>query len=181
MRLAELRKTNKSLAASSPGLGPPKVATYQITAILPTEAELIELLARHPELAPTALAEISDDELSSPGIRIIFQTYRRLEETGDSLEFGRILSELEDVALQSLLVSLDEQAERKTEKANEDPPTRMRGVIRFYQRRHEELHRRETEAALEKRRFDEQEEMELLQQMLQTKRQQQGIIAPTEG
>jgi hypothetical protein len=183
-RLADLRKSARPVAAVRASSADEPVRerrVYAISSLLPTEVELLQLLTRHPELAPTALAEIGDEELGAEVAQVVFQTYRRLEETGENLEFSRVLSEFEDAGLQSLLVGLDEQAEPKMEKASEDPATRMRGVIRFYQRRREERQRRETEAALEKQHFNPQEEMNVLELMLASKRQQQGIVAPTDG
>ena len=155
---------------------------YKYSELTPREAELLELLALHPELAPTALQEIADDDLELGPALTIFQTYRRLEEAGDALEFGRVLAEMDEPNLKSLLVQLDDAAARKEVQANIDPPARMRAVIRSFQRHHEERERKAAEAALAEKRFDEQEETSVLLGMIAAKRRQQGIIvAPTDG
>lgn len=145
------------------------------------ESELIELLCLHPELAPTALTDVGDDDLTSATARELFQTYRRLEEGGFSLDFNAVLSQIEDPRLKHVLVELDDRAHEKSPKAILDGPTRLRSVIRQFHQRHELREIRQTEAALANRNFSEQEELSVLQQMIAAKRRQQGITAPTEG
>lgn len=154
---------------------------YSFSALDPNEAELLELLALHPELAPTALQEIGVDDLLAPAARRLFETYRNLEEAGESLDFNTVLAEVEDSRLKTLLVRIDERATLKEAKATFDPPTRLRAVIRNFHKQHEERQRREIEAALELQHFNTEEEVDILKQMIEAKRRQQGIIAPTEG
>jgi DNA primase len=154
---------------------------YKLASLTPRESELLELLAAHWELAPTALAEIADDDLTAPAAKALFQTYRELEEAGEDLEFGRVLAEIENASLKSVLVQLADLAEAKASKADLDPPTRMRAVIRSFLVHHQQRELRETEDALARKQFNEQEELDVLQELIATKRRQQGIIAPTEG
>lgn len=154
---------------------------YSFSALDPNEAELLEILALHPELAPTALQEIGVDDLLAPAARRLFETYRNLEEAGESLDFNTVLAEVEDSRLKTLLVRIDERATLKEAKATFDPPTRLRAVIRNFHKQHEERQRREIEAALELQHFNTEEEVDILKQMIEAKRRQQGIIAPTEG
>ena len=146
-----------------------------------SEAELLEILVLHPELAPTALTDVADDDLTSATARELFQTYRRREEGGHSLDFNSVLAEIEDAQLKHVLVELDDLAHDKSPKAILDGPTRLRSVIRQFHQRHEQRELRQTEAALEQRTFDEQEELSVLQSMIAAKRRQQGIPAPTDG
>lgn len=154
---------------------------YSFATLAPCESELLELLTVHPELAPTALQEIGLDDLEAPAAQRLFETYRNLEEAGESLDFNTVLAEIEDSRLKTLLVKLDERAQLKEPKALHDPPTRLRSVIRVFHKKHEERQRRETEAALELQQFNTEEEVDVLRQMIEAKRRQQGIIAPTEG
>lgn len=145
------------------------------------ESELLEILVLHPEIAPIALQDIADEDLEAPAARTIFQTYRRLEETGHSLDFGAVLADLESPELKHLLVKIDDQAQEKSSRAILDGPARLRTIIRQFHRRHELRELRQTEAALEQRTFSEQEELTVLQSMIAAKRRQQGIAAPTDG
>jgi hypothetical protein len=88
---------------------------------------------------------------------------------------------VEDSQLKNLLVQLDERAARKAAKALHDSATQMRSVIDAFLRKHDEHLLRQTEAALEQQMYNHEEEADVLKQMIEAKRRQQGIIAPTEG
>lgn len=174
-RFSQLRRNSKSQFFSGREENLPAPAMYNASELSPKECELLELLTLHSELAPTALSEIADDDLTSQPAKLIFQTYRRLEEAGQSLEFGPVLAEIENPSLKSLLVHVDDLAARKAEKALVDPATRLRTVIRGFQQHHEQRQLKEAEQALEENRFDAQEEMNVLSSMIAAKRRQQGI------
>jgi len=159
----------------------PAESTYKLASLSSTEIELLEILDLHPTLAADALAEIADDDLPCAAAREIFATYRRLEEAGQSLEFGTVLGEVENASLKNLLVALDERAHDKSPKAILDGPTRLRSVIRQVRQSHEDRERRQTETALENKVFNAEEEHSVLLQMIANKRRQQGLTAPTEG
>jgi hypothetical protein len=78
-------------------------------------------------------------------------------------------------------VQIDDLAQEKSPKAILDGHERLRTVVRHFHQRHELREIRHTEAALQDRTFNEQEEMSVLQQMIAAKRRQQGIHAPTDG
>jgi DNA primase len=168
-------REDEAVISSTPPL------SHSPTHLSPDETELLEVLVLHHELAATALTDVADDDLVSPSAREIFQTYRRLEEGGYSLEFNSVLAEIEDPQLKHVLVKIDDLAHEKSPKAILDGPTRLRSVIRQFHQRHEQREIRQTEAALQQRTFNEQEELSVLQQMIAAKRRQQGITAPTEG
>jgi DNA primase len=170
----EGRKSN----VESPDVRP---STFDFRQLSPPEMEILEILVLHHELAPTALGEVGEDDLTSATAREIFSAYRRLEEAGQSLEFSTVLAEIEDPQLKHVLVQLDDLAQAKSPKAILDGPTRLRSVIRQFHQQHELRELRRTEAALEQRTFNEQEELSVLAHMIESKRRQQGIVAPTEG
>lgn len=156
-------------------------AAYKLSALAPVESELFEILGLHPELAPNALSEIAvEDLISQPG-REIFRAYRQLEEAGQSLDFRIVLADIESPELKNILVRIDEQAQEKSPKAILDGPTRLRSVIRQFQRLHEQRELRQTETALEQRIYNEEEELSVLTQQIAKVRRQQGIVAPTDG
>jgi DNA primase len=142
----------------------------------PAECELLEMLVLHPECAATALQEIAAEDISHEVARSIFLLYRRQEEEGADLDFGRVLAEIETPSLKSLLVQIDDQAAAKEEKAILEPAARMRHLIAHFRKRHIEIELRKTEAALESK-LPVQEEDDLLAQLIARKRQQQGILA----
>jgi DNA primase len=174
-RFSQLRRNTTSTFLNRPEENRSAAVAYKLSDLLPHESELLELLVQHPELAATALAEIADDDLASEPAKAVLRTYRQLEEAGQSLEFGAVLAEIENLSLKSLLVHLDDLASRKAEKALVDPATRMRSVIGKFQQRHEQRQLKEAELALAEKRFDEQEEMNVLSSLIAAKRRQQGI------
>lgn len=173
-RFSQLRRSITSPFLDRREPTQPAVA-YKATDLAPHEAELLELLVQHPELATTALAEIADDDLSSDPTKAVLRTYRQREEAGQSLEFGAVLADVENPSLKSLLVHLDEVASRKAEKALADPATRMRSVIGKFQQRHQQRELKEAELALAEKRFDEQEGDNFWLSMVDAKRRQKGI------
>jgi DNA primase len=180
-RFNQLRRGVKSKYEDLSQDEQPRPADHKLAALSPGEVELLEILVLNPQLAPTALTDVADDDLASATARELFQTYRRLEEGGHSLEFNTVLAEVEDPQLKHVLVQLDDLAHEKSQKAILDGATRLRSVIRQFHQRHELLELRQTEAALEQHAFNEQEELSLFSQMIAAKRRQQNIPAPTDG
>jgi len=180
-RFQQLRKGPKAAAEDSDERMQAAPRSHKLSALSPFETELLEILCLHPELAPTALADVGEVDLTSPTAQELFATYRRLEESGESLEFNTVLGEIEAPELKHVLVELDDLAHDKSPKAILSGPDRLRSVIRQLHQQHELRELRQTEAALEQRTFNAQEELDVLSQMIAAKRRQQGIHAPTEG
>jgi DNA primase len=188
-RFRELRR-GKGLGARAAEESPESLAqtpTYALGDVSPAEIELLQILAAHPELVPTALSDLADDDLSSAAAREVFRTYRALEESGADLDFGMVLASVEDERLKSLMVAIDEQQLARQErlarrKQTAVPPAeRLRDTVSFFHRRHVERERRELELSLERRLVPEEQEVDVLRQIVSAKRRQQGIAAPTEG
>lgn len=171
------RSTSFATSPAAPTLRP----EFKLTAISLDEIELLEILVAHHDLACTALAELCELDLAADATKVIFRTYRQLEEAGESLEFNRVLAEVEEPQLKSLLVQLVEVADRKATKANLDPPTRLRHLLQKFHRGHEQRIIREKQSLLQQAEVDEREKHDVFLEILEAKRRQQGIIAPTEG
>lgn len=179
-RFNQLRRGIKSKYQGPESESGLPAASYDLSP-LTLESELLEILIQHPDLSPTALTEIADDDLTIGPAREIFAAYRRLEETGSPLEFGSVMSEIEDPALKNLLVVLDDRASQRQGKANLDAASRLRSVIRKLNEHHELRQIRQTESVLEQRILNDEEESVALLEIVARKKRQQGIIAPTEG
>jgi DNA primase len=174
-RFAQLRRSVKGrVDGPEPTPGEP---AFKLSALSTCECELVEVLDLHPELVPVALAEIAEEDLESEAAREILRAYRTREEAGQSLDFVAVLGDLENASLKSLLVEIDELAQRKSAKATFDAPARLRTVIRRFHEVHEQREHLETQSALEQRVFNEQEEIDVLQQLVARKKRQQGIVA----
>lgn len=177
-RIGELRKATPVTRVKATETPRPRLSVSDLD---PCDAELIELLTQHPELADDALAAILPDELSSRPTRTIYETYQVVLSKGEPVEFNRILTELDDPQLKNLLVSLDEQATKKEKHVQEDAASRLRWLIEHLRGRREADQGRAKQAALEQRNLGEDEELDLLQQLVEQERKRQGIPAPTDG
>ncbi len=159
-RLQELRQLHRPHASESatasltPRVKPTKMG--------PGETELLEIMTLDPTLAERAVEQVSASDLSTPAARSLFSTFRRLYEQGLSLDLIRVMTEVEDAHLKSLLVELDENARAKEEMAQQPAPARLETLIgRLHQRRAEQQ-RRQLEAALEQGTLSDDEELRLL-------------------
>jgi len=183
-RIGELRRN--APAPRHIDTGGPTGSAFSANDLDPHDAELFEILVCHPSLIDTALLEIAPEQLTAEPSKAIFAVYRRVAELGQEVEFGRVLSELEDPALKSLLVELDERAHSKEEFACEDASGRLRQLIDDLQYRHQASEREECLAALDRQHLNEEEEKETLQKLFEQKLHEQkikrqGISAPTDG
>ncbi len=159
-RLQELRRLHKPHAGetSQPTLTTPVTPTR----MGPGETELLEIMTLDPALAERAVELVSASDLSTPAARGLFSAFRRLHEQGQTLDLLRLMTEVEDVHLKSLLVELDENARAKEEKTQQPAPARLEELIgRLHQRRTEQQ-RRQKEAALEQGKLSDDEELRLL-------------------
>lgn len=178
-RIAELRGRESSpRATESVNVQTP---TLSATDLQPLDAELIEILVRHPELVNVALAKLMPDHFSAGPSREIVAAYHTVFQRGEVPEFSRILSELEEPQLKNLLVELDERASSKEVHAHADAATRLQRLMEDVQYRFQASDRRRQLAELEQKRFAGAEELQLLQQLVEQERKRQGIPAPTDG
>lgn len=177
-RIAELRRATPVRRPQEKQVVPRSLSPRDLD---PCDAELLELLTQHPELAATVFEEVAATELTNDSSRVIYEKYQVVLKQGEPVEFTRILTELEDPQLKSLLVSLDEQATEKERHAQEDASARLRRLIDHIRLRREESERQASFAALEEQRLGEQEELDLLQSLVDQQRKRQGIQAPTDG
>jgi len=186
-RFQALRRTVKSRPPVPEDAAPPTERTYRLDDLAPAECELVRLLAAYPELAPTALAEISEADLASETAKVVLALYRQLEENGHSLDFVSVLTAVEAPELKNLLVAIDEDEARRSERqarrgeAIADPATRLRETIGCFRRLHLERERRQLEHALAANLIPKEQEVDVFDQIVRAKRQQQGISAPTDG
>lgn len=176
-QLSELRRRNHTKAATPLKLEEKRDALpvpVRAASLDPRERELLELLCVHPELAPTALQELSADDIPSPAARDLIAVYRQLEEAGENLDFPVVLGELPE-HYKPLLIEIDDRATRKDAKALQDAPTRLRAAIDRLRSHETERDHREKLAVLEGRRLDTDEEKLILTQIAQQKLRQMGI------
>jgi DNA primase len=180
-RFNQLRQSVKSKVSEFTESDERPVIEHKLASLSPSDVELLEIVILHPELCPAAIAEVGDEDLSSPTARTIWQTYRDLEAGGHSLDFHAVLAEIEEPSLQHVLVQLDDLAHEKSPKAIFDGQMRLSSVIRQFQQQQLLREQRQTETLLAQRTFNEEEELSVITSMIAAKRRQQGISLPTEG
>jgi DNA primase len=159
-RLQELRRLAKPRSGdlSQPTLTTPLTPTK----MGPGETELLEIMTLDPALAERAIDQVSASDLSTPAARGLFAAFRRLYEQGESLDLVRVMTDLEDAHLKSVLVELDENVRAKEEKSQKPAPQRLEELVRRLHQRREDQQRRQKEAALEQGRLSDEEELRLL-------------------
>jgi hypothetical protein len=98
-----------------------------------------------------------------------------LYEQGESLDLMRVMTEIEDAHLKSLLVELDESARAKEEQTQQPAAERLGALLRRLHERREEQARRQKEAALEQGKLSDEEQLRLLLELHeQDQRRHQG-------
>ncbi|MFO7901322.1 MAG: DNA primase [Planctomycetota bacterium] len=162
-------------SANSPG------DTVSFAALSPVERELFQILLTHPELGELALGMIEGEQLASGVAHQLWRLYQSARDEQAGFEFGEIMTLAEDPALKNTLVQLQDDAHAKAKVALEDAENRLRGLVRDFRFQRERRAQRQSLAALQQREYDEKEELEVLQRIIQNERNRQGISAPTDG
>lgn len=173
-RLLELRKPSRRKSAR-----PAPVA--QTSGLLPIEQELFEILLSHPHLVDQALESIEPAQLTSSEARQLWELYLRLRSDGVAGEPSHVLTMAEDAQLKSRVVALHELACRKATLASIDAEHRLHGIVRDFQFQRQRTAQRQALAKMEKRQYDDKEELAVLQKLIEQERNRQGISAPTDG
>lgn len=181
-RLRELRRKPAARGvASSPAASAAAAPSPRVRDIHPRDLELLEILVIHHEYVARAVAEIDLGLLHSPPTREIFYTLHCLHDDGRTPDFGNVLTALDDPGLKNIWVEVDERAQAKAAEAQEDARQRLEGLIAGYRYALETKDRPHKLAALQERRLNEQEELDVLQKLIAQERNRQGISGPTEG
>jgi DNA primase len=168
-----------SFATSTKQNDAPKSVTYKYTELDATECELFEIMAMHPELAPVAIERFPVTSLNSDTAKGLFQTYLDLELTGHALDFNALMSAMEDPSLKSVLVSIEEHSSRKAPHSTMSAVERLHSLCDRLTVIEDKSFRRKQIQSLEKKQFDEETELSVLQDIVQQARARQGLFPPT--
>ena len=181
-RLRELRSASQrrqaagvpaevSTARKGGRAGPP-------AAIDPWQRELLEILIRYPDRLGAVRPAIRPEQLTSAPCRAIYETCCRLADGGLLPSFDRLLLELDDPALKSLIVELDESGSAKK---TADPGPLLEELIRSFQKQETIKQHPAKTGLLREKRLDEGQELAVLREIVQEERTRQGISEPTDG
>jgi DNA primase len=147
----------------------------------PTEREMLELLLLYPEQWPAARGHVPPERFAAGVCRQLYETGCRLLDAGRAPTFDRLMLELDDAAMKSLLVDLDEAGRAKGGRRNADPAALVETLREKFYRKEVEKRRAVENVALREQQLDPTQVMDLLRSRYQQERGRQGISEPTDG
>ncbi|MDZ4781748.1 MAG: DNA primase [Planctomycetia bacterium] len=177
-RLGSLRHGKPARPARVVAEAPTVEAAVAFGDIDEWERELMELLLVAPQTLPEVLHEVRPEQFAVGPLRELFSRACVLVASGRSFSFAELMIQIEEPELKSVLVDLDEHAQKKS---HADAAKLVRQVLESYRLRHEGRHMRQQVHELREGRIDEERGLQLLRQRIESGRSRQGISAPTDG
>lgn len=181
-RLSALRKDfSARMPTTAETDGEPRVERF--LPVTPTrlpawDREVLEVLVGVPEAMGLVIREIPVDDLEHRGSRTVLETARRMHAEGREVSLGALLLELTDPALHSLLVAVDSGIHSSTAATAADRLSHLEEALR--QRRAD----RDVAAGvrtLKSSSLDAEAEAFVLEQLVATRREAQGMTEPKDG
>jgi len=161
-QLSALRQTAK------PKLERPSGASVQAGEPLDSwERELFILLIQNPDAIAPLIENISPDEMRTKSAKTLLQTYQHLETGGEIADYQHVMNAVEDAYLKNILVELAEAADRTQP---DDMDLQLRELLAAYASRRQQNLRRKDVAELQSGKLKDQEELELLNRLFESKR-----------
>jgi len=181
-RLQELRQRQAGQERSYLGQDGPEAQVHETqTAWLDPRKwdwkhlEVLELLVLQPDLVELVVERVPLEWFSDPTSREIYRLYCSCYEDGVTADFAQVSNRTDDPELQNILVSLDELAQEKSQRANLNVEERMTTVLDWFYHEEVKATQRQTRAQLEEHKLDEDQELAQLQALIHMERQRQGI------
>jgi DNA primase len=123
----------------------PALDTYPRLAELSAwDRDLLELLLLEPAFITRIAEVVEPGAVTSEAARYVYETCRRLADSGSACSFERLMTEFEDAGLKNLLVSLDESCATRS---SADRERWLADLLETYRRRQHEGERRVALAA----------------------------------
>jgi len=142
------------------------------------DREVLEVLVGVPEGAGIVVRDVRPADLESDAGRTVIEAARRLHDAGRVVGLSGLLLELNDPALQSILVAVDEA---NTSRGSRDGDGRLEAFVTALHRRAAGRGAHASARALKTSRLDTVAEAELLERLVAQRRAIQGIPSPKEG
>jgi hypothetical protein len=179
-RLDELRAAGgRSLRGGSddsvPGDGEPR---HEPIRLPPWDREVLEVVVGVPGAVEVIVEELPGDDLDSPVGRALFDTVRRLHAEGRPVGVHDLIGAVDDPAVQSLLVEVDEAGSIG---GRLDPALRLATLREAMRRRTAERRSSASERQLRTAGLRPEDQAGLLEQLVAQRRAAQGISDPREG
>ncbi|HUY93455.1 MAG TPA: DNA primase [Pirellulales bacterium] len=163
-----------SAAAQAP---PPEAEPLESTKFDFARRELLEIVIAEPQFLGQVREEIAADEFRSPRERAVYRCCCQLADRGREPNLERLLLEIEDAQLKTLLIELADSHQAKN---RSDLAAVLNGLLTVL-RDHREEQRSRARRKEANRPASEEEELDALIDIIQRKRRRQGISAPTDG
>jgi DNA primase len=170
-RLADLRNSSRkpaTIAATKPAPSQRK--------LLDRDHLLLEIVVQWPETMAMIHSQVSPIELRCAKLRAIYAKCLELHEAGVLPSFDRLLLEIEDAELKTVLVGLDEALQAKN---RSDPSPELNELLAAFRQSREQRSQAQRTDAL--RAAGEEEALDTLRDIIERKRRRQGISDPTDG
>ena len=152
------------------------------------EVELLELIFNSPELADIAIERVSPEMFGAGPLREIFELLGEFFHDGRDADYENVMLHLDDPNLKNVVEYLLEEATQKQaafQEANKgvtfDAAAQLETVIQAFHRYQEANDQAARISQLHAKELDKSQAVDVLEELLRQRRQQQGITAPTDG
>lgn len=181
-RLADLRRGGRlaAVAAKESALKQPQAPEPEpvnLDKFDLAHREIMEIVITAPQFFGQVRSILQPAELRSPRLRRLYVSCCELADAGVEPDIERLLLEIEDVQLKTLLVELDESHQAKKPM---DLAAVLGGLLAALRDHHEEQRSRARRKEAH-RAASEEEGLDALLDIIERKRRRQGISAPTDG
>ncbi|QDU76213.1 DNA primase [Bremerella volcania] len=183
-RLSSLRKATKTNhhGSAAPVSHGQKVGVadriYRIGDLDNWDKTLLKMMLALPETIEWCLEEIGPDELRSETGRVIYRIFKTRSDAHQDCGFPGILDSVESESIRFLLIELDELA---TEHKFGDPSEELKMIINAYRGDHEDRISGNQQSSMIQKEIPEEDELDVLKEIVEQKRNRQGISFPTDG
>ena len=173
--LARFEALRGGVAAAVRAPEPRRPAT---TRLPPWDREVLEVLVGVPEAAGLVIREVPLEEVESSACRTVLETARRMQAEGRTVSLPGLLLEVADPALQNLLVGIDAVLQTAGAPAPAERAAHLEEALR---RRRAERAAAEGLRTLKSSRLGSEAEAELLERLVASRREVQGMTDPKDG
>jgi DNA primase len=146
------------------------------------ERELLELVLLAGDLVGEVAQVVTPDDFASPICREVFVASQRQWEAGQPPTFEQLMLQLEEPAIRSWLVELDDAGRQKRQgKCRADLEQELGDVLSTLRRRRAKQDSKRAAALLRQGQLPEDRGAQVLDRIIQQQRLRQGIAEPMEG
>ncbi|MEE2639554.1 MAG: DNA primase [Planctomycetota bacterium] len=185
-RIQQLRRSTRQPFAAGRGAAAPPVKPFLLSECDVKEVELLEIFVSDESLLGQVAERIQADGIAAVPLRRLYEIYLEMWREKTSVAFEAVLTHIEDPQLKSLLVEIDERAQKKLADAQRSLPERLEDVLELFHRQEDENRARQLQARLDQAKVASDEEADLLKAHFEMKLQehqlnQQEESAPKDG